>query len=103
MFCVVVAAPLSVRVNRPCADDADPPGEYCTITVQLLPWLVTSPETPVGGSPHSTTKLFARNAPMTTATRWPGFTARVGFEKAMQYAMPAFSVLLWRSCPTFSI
>ncbi len=34
--------------------------------------------------PHSTIKLFARNDPMTTSTRWPGLTAWVGFEKAIQ-------------------
>ena len=49
-------------------------------------WLMTSPDTPVGGSPHSTTKLFARNDPMTTSTRWPGFTARVGSRKAVRHA-----------------
>jgi len=36
------------------------------------------------GIPHSTKRLVARNEPMTTSTRWPRFTARVGFEKAIQ-------------------
>jgi hypothetical protein len=33
---------------------------------------------------HSTRRLAARNEPMTTSTRWPRFTASVGFEKAIQ-------------------
>ena len=36
------------------------------------------------GIPHSTIRLFARNDPMTTSTRWPRLTAWVGFEKAIQ-------------------
>ncbi len=55
------------------------------------------------GNPHSTTRLVAWNEPMTTSTRWPRLTASVGFEKAIQYVMPAFGVLSWRSFPTFSI
>ena len=38
----------------------------------------------VGCIPHSTTRPFARNDPMTMSTRWPRFTARVGFAKAIQ-------------------
>src|SRR5579863_9095918 len=53
--------------------------------------------------PHSTTRLVARNEPMTTSTRWPRLTASVGFEKAIQYVMPVLGVLCWRSFPTFSI
>lgn len=34
--------------------------------------------------PHSTMRLFARNDPMTTSTLWPRFTAKVGFENAIQ-------------------
>ena len=54
----------------------------------VVSWKVAGSALPAkraaGGIPHSTTRLVARNDPMTTSTRWPRFTARVGFEKAIQ-------------------